>query len=85
MNSVGYTALHCAVDGKNHKTIPLLLQADPLVANIQDKNGKTALHLACHLSLKKMRQSTVGKSHCVAIIRALVTIIRALITLCYYY
>ena len=49
----GTTALHRAVEGNQSKVIPLLLSADPKVANIQDKNGRTALHLACHLNHKE--------------------------------
>ena len=54
VNRDGRTALHRAVEGKQHKNIiTLLLQADPNVANIQDKNGQTALHYACHVNHAK--------------------------------
>lgn len=46
------TALHRAVEGNQHKLIPLLLMADPKVTNLQDKNGHSALHLACQMNLK---------------------------------
>lgn len=48
----GMTALHRAVEGNQHKIIPLLLAADPKVANIQDRNGRSPLHLACDLNHK---------------------------------
>ena len=46
------TALHRAIEGNQHKIIPLLLAADPKVANIQDRNGRSPLHLACELNHK---------------------------------
>ena len=52
-NSNGYTALHCAVEANKYKMIPLLLQADPLVANKVNKHGKTALHLGCKMNFSK--------------------------------
>lgn len=53
VNRDGRTALHRAVEGNQHRNVPLLLQADPNITNIQDKNGQTALHLACHFSRSK--------------------------------
>lgn len=43
----GCTALHRAVEGNQHRVLPMLLTADPQVANIQDRNGQTVLHFAC--------------------------------------
>ena len=56
-NNNGYTALHCAVEANKYKMIPLLLQADPLVANKVDKYGKTALHLGCKMNFSKCVKS----------------------------
>ena len=56
-NNNGYTALHCAVEANKYKMIPLLLQADPLVANKVDKHGKTALHLGCKMNFSKCVES----------------------------
>ena len=47
------SALHRAIEGNQFKLIPLLLTADPNIVNIQDKNGQSALHRACHQNLKK--------------------------------
>ncbi len=47
------SALHRAIEGNQFKLIPLLLAADPNIVNIQDKNGQSALHRACHQNLKK--------------------------------
>ena len=49
----GQTALHRAANSDQHEIVSLLLTEDPLCANIQDKNGNTALHLACHKAHKR--------------------------------
>ena len=36
-----------------NEIVSLLLTEDPLCANIQDKEGNTALHLACHKAHKR--------------------------------
>ena len=45
-------ALHRAASLDQHKIVSLLLKEDPLCANMQDKEGNTALHLACHKAHK---------------------------------
>ena len=48
----GQTALHRAANSDQHEIVSLLLTEDPLCANIQDKDGNTALHLACRKAHK---------------------------------
>ena len=43
----GQTALHRTANSDQHEIVSLFLTEDPLCANIQDKEGNTALHLAC--------------------------------------
>ena len=43
----GQTALHRAANSGKREIVSLFLTEDPLCANIQDKEGNTALHLAC--------------------------------------
>ena len=49
----GQTAVHRAASSDQHEIVSLLLTEDPLCANIQDKEGNTALHLACHKAHKR--------------------------------
>ena len=48
----GQTALHRAANSGKHEIVSLFLTEDPLCANIQDKEGNTALHLACRKAHK---------------------------------
>ena len=46
-------ALHRAANSDQHEIVSLFLTEDPLCANIQDKEGNTALHLACRKEHKR--------------------------------
>ena len=49
----GQTALHRAAESNQYDNVSLLLNEDPMCANIQDKQGNTALHLACWRAHKR--------------------------------
>ena len=57
----GQTALHRAASSDQHDIVSLLLTEDPLCANIQDKEGNTALHLACRKAHKRIVNTLLVK------------------------
>ena len=53
------TALHRAAHAGQTDNVILLLKADPECANAQDRNGDTAIHLACQRTQRKQYRRTV--------------------------
>ena len=60
----GCTALHRAVESGQHLAIPMLIEADPLVKDVQNHAGQTALHVACNLMDKKCVSALLVRSNC---------------------
>jgi len=53
----GQTALHRASGAGRHLNVGVLLQQDKELANMQDFDGNTALHLACARASKPTVQT----------------------------
>ena len=60
----GCTALHRAAESGQHLAIPMLIEADPRVKDMQNHAGQTALHVACNLMDKKCVAALLVQSNC---------------------
>lgn len=60
----GQTALHRASAASRHQNVALLMRSDAELANVQDLDGNTALHLACN-TLHRPTVTTLLNFECV--------------------